>query len=97
MPIKKHSLTLGIDSSKEKAQGTNSTEGIENQGKQADCASQDSGSKAFSTLVADLTAKGHVVRQTPSGGFTVSKYGYSYFADDTTSLQDFARKLGVSE
>ena len=53
--------------------------------------------KAIATPIARLALAGHAVHQLADGGFLVSKYSYTYHAKDFAVLQDFARKLGVTQ
>lgn len=51
--------------------------------------------KAEATLIAQLALAGHVVHCGPCDDYSVSKWGYSYYARDLVDLRDFAAKLGV--
>ncbi|WP_048438811.1 hypothetical protein [Caenimonas sp. SL110] len=51
--------------------------------------------KTDATLIAQLALAGHGVHCGACGGYTVSKWGYSYFAQDLAALRDFASRLGV--
>jgi hypothetical protein len=53
--------------------------------------------KAVTTQIAQLVIAGHAVHELTNGGYLVCKYGYTYHACDFETLQDFARKLGVSK
>ena len=53
--------------------------------------------KAIATQIARLALAGHAVHQLADGGFMVSKYRYTHHAKDFAALQDFARKLGVTQ
>lgn len=53
--------------------------------------------KAIATLRAKMALAGHAVHQTTDGGFWVSKHDLSYFAKDFEDLQDFAKRLGVTQ
>ena len=53
--------------------------------------------KAIATQLARLALAGHAVHQLADGGFLVSKYRYTHHAKDFAALQDFARKLGVTQ
>ena len=53
--------------------------------------------KAIATQLARLALAGHAVHQLADGGFLVSKYCYAHHANDFAVLQDFARKLGVTQ
>jgi len=52
-------------------------------------------SKEASTLIAKLALAGHAVHELRSGDYLVSKYGYSYYAQDFDALHAFAVRLGV--
>jgi hypothetical protein len=62
----------------------------------ADTGTNGSSSKAISTQVALLAIKGHQVHRLADGGFLVSKYGFTYLAENFEALQAFAKRLGVS-
>jgi hypothetical protein len=47
--------------------------------------------------MASLALAGHAVHQLHDGGYLVSKYSYSYHAENFAALQDFACKLGVTK
>ena len=51
--------------------------------------------KAESTLIARLALAGHAVQKGRCDDYTVSKYGYSYYAQDFDALHAFAVRLGV--
>ena len=51
--------------------------------------------KTEATLIAQLALAGHCVQRGACGGYTVSKWGYSYYAQDLAALRDFAIRLGV--
>ena len=53
--------------------------------------------KAIATQIAELALAGHTVHQLQCGDFLISKWGYSYYAQDFEALQAFAQKLGVSK
>ena len=53
--------------------------------------------KAIATQIARLALAGHSVHQLADGGFLVSEYRYTHHAKDFAALQDFARKLGVTQ
>ena len=53
--------------------------------------------KAIATQIARLALAGLAVHQLADGGFLVSKYCYAHHANDFAVLQDFARKLGVTQ
>ena len=55
------------------------------------------GGKAIATQLARLALAGHAVHQLADGDFLVSKYRYTHHAKDFAALQDFARKLGVTQ
>lgn len=52
-------------------------------------------SKAESNLCAVLALAGHSVHPLRDGGYLVTKWGYTYQADDIADLQAFAVRLGV--
>jgi hypothetical protein len=54
-------------------------------------------SKAIATQIAELAIRGHAVHPLTDGGYLVSKYSYTHHAKDFAALQDFARRLGVSQ
>jgi hypothetical protein len=53
--------------------------------------------KAIAMQLERLALAGHAVHQLADGGFLVSKYRYTHHAKDFAALQDFARKLGVTQ
>ena len=53
--------------------------------------------KAIATHTAHLELAGYAAHQLADGSFLVSKYSYTHHAKDFAALQDFSRKLGVTQ
>jgi len=53
-------------------------------------------SKAEANLIARLALAGHSVHELRNAGYLVSKYGYTYQANDLDELHSFAVRLGVA-
>ena len=53
-------------------------------------------SKEVSTLMAKLALAGHAVHKGLDGGFTVSRWAYSYHCKNLDELRDFATRLEAS-
>ncbi len=87
---------------KEKAAGAANTNGLHTDTNRPDfrtgeATGQAPDGKAIATQLARLALAGHAVHQLADGGFLVSKYSYTHHAKDFAALQDFARKLGVTQ
>ena len=86
----------------EKAAGATNTNGLHTDTNATDfrtveATGQAPDGKAIATQVARLALAGHAVHQLADGGFLVSEYRYTHHAKDFAALQDFARKLGVTQ
>ena len=51
--------------------------------------------KDESTVIARLALAGHVVHRGDCDGYTICKWGLSYYAQDLNELTAFATRLGV--
>ncbi len=61
-----------------------------------DFATRTTTGKAESNLIACLALAGHSVHALRDAGYLVSKYGYTYQANDLEELRSFAARLGVT-
>jgi hypothetical protein len=52
-------------------------------------------SKAEATLIAQLALAGHTVTRGKCDDYNVSKWGYTFYAQDFDALRAFSVKLGV--
>jgi hypothetical protein len=86
----------------EKAAGATNTNGLHTDTNAADFRTGEAmgkvpNGKAIATHTAHLELAGHAAHQLADGSFLVSKYSYTHHAKDFAALQDFSRKLGVTQ
>jgi hypothetical protein len=91
-------MTRHAYATNEKAPGAINTEGLDaNTTNNLNSATGERLRKALATLIAQLAMRGHAVHTIEGGGFFVCKYGHCYHAKDFADMQDFARRLGLSQ
>ncbi len=94
----KHGIAPGIDTPNEKAPGAINTEGLATDTtNDLNFATGQRHRKAIATQMAELALRGHAVHLLKDGGFLVCKYDHTFHAIDFAELQDFSRRLGVSQ
>jgi hypothetical protein len=58
---------------------------------------QQAHSKTVTSQISQLVLAGHAVHQMSDGSYMVCKYGLIKYCEDFAELQDFARRLGVTQ